>query len=556
MSIGTLLKLQLILITLIASLSISYGGDSPDNIGAGEKNSLILEDLKIGFNGYYRPGYWCPLKARFKTYQASFKGNVVFQIDNSTYTFPLEIPPDSVREVSGSVLIHSTAPQVSLAFPGGNNQPLVLNAADSLNEVPSDEFLIGIEYKLFYNFLKEFGRFSDATKHSRFFSFQTDDLPRNHLSYETVDLLVVSEETFKIPNLKETLTRWRDSEQGNILVYTGGDIALEKLEQLKPTHLINPCINPEAIQLFELPTHNQHSPLQAERVNQTILSALLICFLSSLIILTFWSGWPKWKKNRFPEKRHDLFFYVIFSAIILGTILLLTIYFRPSSLAGGESVRFIVTNPDSKIQREYSFLGFNSLRNETLDLSIETSPGTLRPVFSTLDAAVKNSFNLFFSKQQMTWKDYPVAPNRLTCFEKSTSSEQTGIRVSKTTEQGKNRYRLINESGHHLQDAYLVNQDLYFYLGDISGRDDTLLPDFSLKDNALSYEQWKRKSAPDRNPTERYRPRLFEFSRKRFDLARKTYVFGWTENTDHWPGLSAPDIMINYSPTLWIILLE
>ena len=526
------MKLKFILLLFLFFLIIPLAAQA----NASDAMILDADSIKIGFKGYYRRGHWTPLKVRMQTGPQAFTGTINLQIDNTNHIFSLKMPPGSTREISGLILIHSSHPRLMLSqLDHQTGQSITEPLNLSLKEVKDNEFLIGVERKIADTFRREFAKFSDASRHVRWFSFFPEELPVDLAVYETPNLLVLSADGLKTPSLADTLARWHDSGLVNILIYQGGKINLETLHKLTSERPTNPSLRPDVIRLFEPPSGHY-------RFRKTIFRALLFYFFISLIILVF-----RLRTNQ--EKQPALAFAGIGLASILVTLAMLTVFFRPGSLISGESVQVIIRHPNEKISHQHSFFSLSSLRPEPVSIPIKYRQETIRPLFRDEAELLNNPLTISLYndddlEKKILLPAHLIGNEALTLFEKSTPRSDLNMKI--TTLAGTHRF--INESEVYLRNAYLVDQNDHFFLGDLPSWSETLL---TPKKPAISAVQWKT-SLGTQSRTARYQQRLLEFCLRRFQLENRTYVFGWSQNK----GGRFPISPIDYYPTLWIIIVE
>lgn len=269
-----------ILVSCFLSLAAGVSGLSAETANS---QGISIEEVRIGWDGYYRTGYWCPAYLVI-TSRSDFSGEVSLRIDRITYSTPVWIAADSLQYVAFNVLINSSRPDVEIVVSDKPGKPVLNTRPDilSLKAVMPDEFLIGVEKNIFEHFSAEFTSQSDAFKKSRLFPFVMSELPRGILfTYESVDLLVFSSPILDRA-LQQTLDTWQKTERGNTLFFRSGQtgISVDKLVGVK-SYSANPCINPDIYRKFD------HSPWH-KQLKEVFYPAISIYTLISVMLILLW----------------------------------------------------------------------------------------------------------------------------------------------------------------------------------------------------------------------------------------------------------------------------
>ncbi|MFH1231375.1 MAG: hypothetical protein V1709_07765 [Planctomycetota bacterium] len=275
-----------------------------------------IDSVKIGWGeeGYYRTGYFTPARIRLKS-NADFEGAITIRIDNLSYSKDLKITKDSTETVRFDILILSSKPLIEIITgdPVGE-LPTYTGNNLSIQNISPDEFLIAVEKSYLTIFRDEFTqRYPDATKKTKFISFQTDELPQTTQSYESLDLVVLPNANLS-PSIQNALYNWSINMDG-IVLYKSNEIEnlsllFSKKDKVRPE---NPCLNADIYKAVI----QKHIPDAAKRIllNYTLIYIIII------FILLFFIIWLKQINKSF-----------IFAVIILVfiSIILLYSFYLPS----------------------------------------------------------------------------------------------------------------------------------------------------------------------------------------------------------------------------------
>ncbi len=280
--------------------------------------ALDIDNVQIGFDNYYRRGYWCPVKLQVTTAVKPFKGELRCSIDNTAYVIPLDIPVNQSQKVSFPIIIHSAKPDIKIVLVDERTRKEIQQISGIvLKEVPPNGFLIGVEQSLYHLFRTEFLRYSQAAQLSYFFAFNSDELPPDWRVYEALDLLVLSEEGMLPVSLQKTLATWQNALQGNVLFYPrgSGGIRLERLKPTRPVHSFNPAIKPAVYQLGISGPWRDYF--------KTLFGNLLVLYFIILFIIGL--CWLWWRLKKYPET----WFLVTLLGLIILTIVLSYLFIIP-----------------------------------------------------------------------------------------------------------------------------------------------------------------------------------------------------------------------------------
>lgn len=550
--------------------------------------SVRINSVKIGFDNYYRRGYWSPLRLQITAVSQPFKGILKCMVDTDCYINQLDIPINQSQEVSCPVIIYSPKPDIKIIFIDEHTKrefqyPLNLK----LKDVSHTGFLIGIEKSLYHIFRAEFLRYSEAAQFSCFFAFTPEELPDDWRLYEAIDLLVLPEE-FSLPtSLQETLMTWQYVSGGNILSYTRGSagIRLGGLNLIRHPRHSNPSIERE---VYRLGLGKPWRGYFKERIGNFLVLYFIILFIIGL--LGMW-----WRLKKYSAQLNVLKFALLplstLVVLIILTIILSYWFILPKSFRVYDIYQittldsgYRLPNPRVSLVACHQLIRIDSyldeVQNKQFSLVKELSNNMInypdRPALPLLKPLYREETSSFGSPFTYTLvrqgEDNFIQPlfrlrrNECLFLETSFTYQLPGkFSIDAiTVRQGAKGYRITNETPLRLNfcglltDANSKAESIRIaYLGEF--------PAGHTQDISFSETDWGSLEsmkmvlfAPSQQASQ-VRQWLFEYWYNKYVSTgpranNELILFGWTEN--HPIIINQTDCLgVNYHPILWIIPL-
>lgn len=266
-----------------------------------------IESVKIGWDGNYRIGYWCPVKVNLKT-DKQYDGELVFKVDNVTYIHPVTIPVSSTRVIDFDIVINSLYPEIGIRLSGRDK---LFTAYQPPKAIPAEKTSIGVEQSVWEEKGQSFIEWSQTQYGLFFFPFKMSELPETPLSYEAVDQLIFSTSIKKQPV-------WAKLHQfeGNGYVYiqfVEDELTYDLLTQTSRDYIPMESIFPSAYQGFDV------LPWTAD-IRKILLGFLPIYALIAVMV-TLLFIWIKMKNISYI-----IFIAGLIACVIIAVVLLYSVY--------------------------------------------------------------------------------------------------------------------------------------------------------------------------------------------------------------------------------------
>ncbi len=145
-----------------------------------------IESVKIGWDGNYRIGYWCPVRVNLKT-DKRYDGELIFKVDNVTYIHPVTIPISSTKTIAFDIVINSEYPEIDIKL---SDQDKGFIFQQQLKNIPIDELLVGVEESAYQQKQEDIKMMIQNHKELHLFSFDFRDLPVASYSYESINSVI------------------------------------------------------------------------------------------------------------------------------------------------------------------------------------------------------------------------------------------------------------------------------------------------------------------------------------------------------------------------------
>ncbi|MFH1227949.1 MAG: hypothetical protein V1701_08610 [Planctomycetota bacterium] len=269
-------------------------------------NAAEIESVKIGWDGNYRIGYWCPVNVNLKT-DKQYDGELVFKVDNVTYIHPVTIPVSSTRVIDFDIVINSDYPEIDIKLFGQDKG----FTSPQLNSITPDELLVGV--RVDYGMLDAFP--GDMNKKTYLFSFNNVNMPERLEAYESFNSILLPSLNSSSTGIIRKLYSFVQHSDGED--YKG--VVLNAV--LNKSHLVQPCIKPEIYKEFDSLSSPWNTGLKEMLLNFITIYALIAVLITLIFI------WVRIKGV------HNMIFIVsLLACIILIIVFLNGVYLRNSNI--------------------------------------------------------------------------------------------------------------------------------------------------------------------------------------------------------------------------------
>lgn len=476
---------------------------------------IKVEEVTAGFDGYYRPGEFIPLRFKLRTEPTPFEGFLEIITERLIYKKILAMPASASQDVSLTILVDLPVSEIKYRFfSEGNYLPV---QSIPVKPVEPARFLIGVEREIFPFFISEFTRYTDAARHSYFFSFTADELPNHVNALESIDLLVISDELRYQGKLREVLELWRDGLKGNVLV-VGNRLDLSRLGQLQPRL-------PKSQEWLETLAGLYPKPRWFDQIKYPLDRLLALYLLLTLVLVTV----IIWLRHKTKKGLVSLLSLVGLNILIIPLILV-TDANTPDFVT--EQLKVITLHYQKQIIKEDNIVNINPQR--TKDISVDLSDELVKPFCR--DGRQTPSF-LVSDNNKNASLVIPQTHNKLPYFllQQSLRKTEPVIRF--------NLSEISNKTGFDLNNCFVLAPAGVFVVGKIAdGETRNLI--YSSSDLA----EWDQFIAGYLTESKRltiYHKKILEVWYQKY-LKSGTYFIGWQENSSSRPG----------GTELWIIPLE
>lgn len=506
-------------------LSVVFLILSPVSLLAGE---VSVSEVKAGFDGYYRPGYWCPLKIRLKAPDA-FSGCVEIIIDHVKYKHYFDLPAGSSGSVFLPVFIPSYLRKLDFGIYslGGDK---VTEFAFPLKPLGEDEFLIGVEEQFFHFFKTEFSLYSEASKRTRFFSFSPDELYQDYRILGSIDLLVGSGENLSSANIKKTLTLWQKGLGGNFLVLHSPEVNLSDLSRLSRNR--NSFYPSEGVfGLFE----------RVSSGNDTFYRNFFVCYFFFILAAFVFSFWAKKRKA----------VLVVTVLIILNGLCIVLVLCESPQGAVLENAKIMTLLGDDNLVREDSFAGINILGSEKVFLDLDDMfvlPFCDKKNGESLNCSTAIEKNNHGVKCVLGGADGKL--NRFVVVSVKVAKSGFSFDFSpKDVSDGLSGYEFTSDID--LEDCFFMDSAGCIYVGDISAGSVKGV-DFAEGDSVkwpLFFDGYLAGNTKDINHQRNILKMWYDANFSQVSKTGARYLLGWQKNTDN--------NLFDYNyPCLWVVILK
>ncbi|MFA5794908.1 MAG: hypothetical protein WC980_07590 [Candidatus Brocadiia bacterium] len=294
-----------------------------------------IESVKIGWDGNYRIGYWCPVKVSLIT-DKQYDGELVFRVDNVTYIHPLTIPVSSTRVIDFDVVINSQYPEMDIHLTGENKLSLTYQQPKF---IPDGKVSIGVEESLWEQAWKSNHLVQPGLL---FYPFKISELPENPFSYEAMDQLVFSR-NIKEQQVWAKLQRLEEGGYINIL-FAEDELMYDSFTETGRDYYPMESVFPAAYQNFDI------SPWAID-IKKILLGFLEVYSLILMVIalLVIWI--------RIKKKSAMIFICSLVLCLVVVLILLYSVYL-PSD--GVLKLNVIGEETIKKYDTEYKLIMINN----------------------------------------------------------------------------------------------------------------------------------------------------------------------------------------------------
>ncbi|MBI4835355.1 MAG: hypothetical protein HY811_11150 [Planctomycetes bacterium] len=499
-----------------------------------QAESLEVIRLDAGLDGYYRPGSWCPVRLKISSGGNPFNGYLEIDSGQAIYKKPLEIPPHAQKDISFPILIYSSSTTIKHRLIASGSETPVKEGLIPIKPVEQGKFLIGVEKRLYNVFMAEFGRFTEAARHSEFFTFLPDDLPHEYNYFEPVDLLVISYGTYCEQRLKPAFDLWQGGRKGNLMVVKDSDIDLNMIARFTRKYNRHLLISPEISGLFEKPRW-----FPATEKGFLRFSLLYVLFILIIGIIGAWAC---------QKKKYYLIIVICVAVLnLLSFGLIGALGVAPPDFIT-ERLHLLEFVPAQDIVIDDDFMavhpsGFN-------ELTVETGGEFYKPLYENINILNASTLAVSYADGKTAITQKRQAGASMVLGRNTVRKNGLMGRIDCRLAENGYKYKIINESETVLDDCFIMTRGGCRYLGKISGGEvKEINPEggefTDLNNFMMNYLTGENKSV-------RYKNRLLKLwlarDSKLDDMPSGGYLAGWNTVPGKRDAGSYPE--------LWIIPFE